>query len=152
MIHEYILVSQIVVAHQAVVKEPDRGAVVRVLRRGRRPGGHVGPGRIAWGEDRRPGHVARVRDLGHARRPGRPPGRPGPERGADGDHAEFARVLFTADDTLHIDHKTRRHHHGIDGRLWHRAMAAAPGLGGGRGHGPLNHFVPAPPRPPTEGL
>src|SRR6266550_2738860 len=34
----------------------------------------------------------------------------------------------------------------------HRAMAAAPGLGGGRGHGPLNHFVPAPPRPPTEGL
>jgi hydroxymethylpyrimidine/phosphomethylpyrimidine kinase len=32
----------------------------------------------------------------------------------------------------------------------HRAMAAAPGLGGGRG--PLNHFVPAPPRPPTEGL
>jgi hydroxymethylpyrimidine/phosphomethylpyrimidine kinase len=38
----------------------------------------------------------------------------------------------------------------------HRAIAAAPGLGrgagGGRGHGPLNHFVPAPPRPPTEGL
>jgi hydroxymethylpyrimidine/phosphomethylpyrimidine kinase len=34
----------------------------------------------------------------------------------------------------------------------HRAMAAAPGLGRGRGHGPLNHFVPAPPRPPTEGL
>src|SRR5438105_2865523 len=34
----------------------------------------------------------------------------------------------------------------------HRAMAAAPGLGGGHGHGPLNHFVPAPPRPPTEGL
>lgn len=32
----------------------------------------------------------------------------------------------------------------------HRAMAAAPGLGTGRG--PLNHFVPAPPRPPTEGL
>jgi hydroxymethylpyrimidine/phosphomethylpyrimidine kinase len=32
----------------------------------------------------------------------------------------------------------------------HRAMAAAPGLGAG--HGPLNHFVPAPPRPPTEGL
>ncbi|MBI1967692.1 MAG: hydroxymethylpyrimidine/phosphomethylpyrimidine kinase, partial [Gemmatimonadetes bacterium] len=32
----------------------------------------------------------------------------------------------------------------------HRAMAAAPGLG--RGHGPLNHFVPGPPRPPTEGL
>jgi hydroxymethylpyrimidine/phosphomethylpyrimidine kinase len=32
----------------------------------------------------------------------------------------------------------------------HRAIAAAPGLG--RGHGPLNHFVPAPPRPPTEGL
>jgi hydroxymethylpyrimidine/phosphomethylpyrimidine kinase len=32
----------------------------------------------------------------------------------------------------------------------HRAMAAAPGLG--KGHGPLNHFVPAPPRPPTEGL
>ncbi len=31
----------------------------------------------------------------------------------------------------------------------HRAMAAAPGLG--RGHGPLNHFVPAPPRPPTDG-
>jgi len=31
-----------------------------------------------------------------------------------------------------------------------RAMAAAPGLGSG--HGPLNHFVPAPPRPPTEGL
>jgi len=31
-----------------------------------------------------------------------------------------------------------------------RAMAAAPGLG--RGHGPLNHFVPAPPRPPTDGL
>ncbi len=27
----------------------------------------------------------------------------------------------------------------------HRAMAAAPGLGRGRGHGPLNHFVPAPP-------
>jgi len=34
----------------------------------------------------------------------------------------------------------------------HRAIAAAPGLGSGRGHGPLNHFVPAPPRPPTEGL
>lgn len=32
----------------------------------------------------------------------------------------------------------------------HRAMAAAPGLG--RGHGPLNHFVPAPPRPPSDGL
>jgi hydroxymethylpyrimidine/phosphomethylpyrimidine kinase len=32
----------------------------------------------------------------------------------------------------------------------YRAMAAAPGLG--RGHGPLNHFVPAPPRPPNEGL
>lgn len=32
----------------------------------------------------------------------------------------------------------------------HRAIAAAPGLGGG--HGPLNHFVPAPPPPPTEGL
>ncbi len=32
----------------------------------------------------------------------------------------------------------------------HRAIAAAPGLGGGRG--PLNHFVPAPPRPPAEGL
>ena len=31
-----------------------------------------------------------------------------------------------------------------------RALAAAPGLG--RGHGPLNHFVPAPPRPPSEGL
>ena len=31
----------------------------------------------------------------------------------------------------------------------HRAIAAAPGLG--KGHGPLNHFVPAPPRPPTEG-
>jgi len=31
----------------------------------------------------------------------------------------------------------------------HRAMAAAPGLG--QGHGPLNHFVPAPPRPPTDG-
>lgn len=32
----------------------------------------------------------------------------------------------------------------------HRAIAAAPGLG--RGHGPLNHFVPPPPRPPTNGL
>jgi len=32
----------------------------------------------------------------------------------------------------------------------HRAIAAAPGLG--RGHGPLNHFVPAPPRPPMDGL
>lgn len=32
----------------------------------------------------------------------------------------------------------------------HRAIAAAPGLG--RGHGPLNHFVPPPPRPPTDGL
>ena len=31
----------------------------------------------------------------------------------------------------------------------HRAMAAAPALGAG--HGPLNHFVPAPPRPPTDG-
>jgi hydroxymethylpyrimidine/phosphomethylpyrimidine kinase len=31
----------------------------------------------------------------------------------------------------------------------HRAIAAAPGLGSG--HGPLNHFVPAPPRPPTDG-
>ena len=31
----------------------------------------------------------------------------------------------------------------------HRAMAAAPDLGAG--HGPLNHFVPAPPRPPTDG-
>ena len=34
----------------------------------------------------------------------------------------------------------------------HRAIAAAPGLGRNEGHGPLNHFVPAPPRPPTEGL
>ena len=34
----------------------------------------------------------------------------------------------------------------------HRAIAAAPGLGSGGGHGPLNHFVPAPPRPPQEGL
>jgi hydroxymethylpyrimidine/phosphomethylpyrimidine kinase len=32
----------------------------------------------------------------------------------------------------------------------HRAIAAAPGLGRGAGHGPLNHFVPAPPRPPSE--
>jgi hydroxymethylpyrimidine/phosphomethylpyrimidine kinase len=32
----------------------------------------------------------------------------------------------------------------------HRAIAAAPGLG--TGHGPLNHFVPAPPRPPADGL
>lgn len=32
----------------------------------------------------------------------------------------------------------------------HRAIAAAPGLG--KGHGPLNHFVPGPPRPPHEGL
>ena len=31
-----------------------------------------------------------------------------------------------------------------------RAIAAAPGLGSGPG--PLNHFVPAPPRPPSEGL
>jgi len=35
----------------------------------------------------------------------------------------------------------------------HRAIAAAPGLGqSSGGHGPLNHFVPAPPRPPSEGL
>ena len=34
----------------------------------------------------------------------------------------------------------------------HRAIAAAPGLGRGSGHGPLNHFVPAPPRPPSDGL
>ena len=34
----------------------------------------------------------------------------------------------------------------------HRAIAAAPGLGRHEGHGPLNHFVPAPPRPPSEGL
>jgi hydroxymethylpyrimidine/phosphomethylpyrimidine kinase len=34
----------------------------------------------------------------------------------------------------------------------HRAIAAAPGLGSNEGHGPLNHFVPAPPRPPTEGF
>ena len=34
----------------------------------------------------------------------------------------------------------------------HRAIAAAPGLGDEKGHGPLNHFVPAPPRPPSEGL
>jgi hydroxymethylpyrimidine/phosphomethylpyrimidine kinase len=34
----------------------------------------------------------------------------------------------------------------------HRAIAAAPGLGRGGGHGPLNHFVPAPPRPPTDGM
>jgi hydroxymethylpyrimidine/phosphomethylpyrimidine kinase len=32
----------------------------------------------------------------------------------------------------------------------HRALAAAPGLGAG--HGPLNHFVPGPARPPMEGL
>jgi len=31
-----------------------------------------------------------------------------------------------------------------------RGIAAAPGLGAGPS--PLNHFVPAPPRPPTEGL
>src|SRR4051794_24494861 len=52
------------------------------------------------------------------------PGGAGMER-SDGDHAEFGRVLFTADDALHFDHKTRRHHHGIDGRLWYRTMAAA---------------------------
>jgi hydroxymethylpyrimidine/phosphomethylpyrimidine kinase len=34
----------------------------------------------------------------------------------------------------------------------HRAIAAAPGLGSKEGHGPLNHFVPAPPRSSTEGL
>jgi hydroxymethylpyrimidine/phosphomethylpyrimidine kinase len=34
----------------------------------------------------------------------------------------------------------------------HRAIAAAPGLGNSEGHGPLNHFVPAPPRPPNDGL
>jgi hydroxymethylpyrimidine/phosphomethylpyrimidine kinase len=33
-----------------------------------------------------------------------------------------------------------------------RAIAAAPGLGRSGGHGPLNHFVPAPSRPPIEGL
>jgi hydroxymethylpyrimidine/phosphomethylpyrimidine kinase len=33
----------------------------------------------------------------------------------------------------------------------HRAIAAAPGLGDPGGHGPLNHFVPAPPRPPADG-
>lgn len=43
---------------------------------------------------------------------------------------------------------TRAVEDGLD--FVHRAIAAAPGLG--RGHGPLNHFVPAPPRPPTEGL
>src|SRR5438093_10668714 len=32
----------------------------------------------------------------------------------------------------------------------HRAVARAPGLG--QGHGPLNHFVPGPPRPPQDGL
>jgi hydroxymethylpyrimidine/phosphomethylpyrimidine kinase len=32
-----------------------------------------------------------------------------------------------------------------------RAIAAAPGLGRG-GHGPLNHFVPGPPRPPSDGF
>jgi len=34
----------------------------------------------------------------------------------------------------------------------YRAIASAPGLGRGGGHGPLNHFVPAPPRPPTDGM
>ena len=34
----------------------------------------------------------------------------------------------------------------------HRAIAAAPGLGNSEGHGPLNHFVPVPPRPPNDGL
>ena len=34
----------------------------------------------------------------------------------------------------------------------HRAIAAAPGLGSEQGHGPLNHFVPAPRRPPADGL
>jgi len=34
----------------------------------------------------------------------------------------------------------------------HRAIAAAPGLGRKEGHGPLNHFVPAPRRPPQDGL
>jgi hydroxymethylpyrimidine/phosphomethylpyrimidine kinase len=33
-----------------------------------------------------------------------------------------------------------------------RAIAAAPGLGREGGHGPVNHFVPGPRRPPTEGL
>jgi hydroxymethylpyrimidine/phosphomethylpyrimidine kinase len=33
-----------------------------------------------------------------------------------------------------------------------RAIAAAPGLGREGGRGPLNHFVPAPRRPPSEGL
>ena len=34
----------------------------------------------------------------------------------------------------------------------HRAIAAAPGLGQSGGHGPLNHFVPGPPRPPSDGF
>lgn len=34
----------------------------------------------------------------------------------------------------------------------HRAIAAAPGLGSPGGHGPLNHFVPAPKGPPADGL
>lgn len=34
----------------------------------------------------------------------------------------------------------------------HRAIAAAPGLGRSGGHGPLNHFVPGPPRPPSDGF
>ena len=34
----------------------------------------------------------------------------------------------------------------------HRAIAAAPGLGHEKGHGPLNHFVSEAPRPPSEGL
>jgi hydroxymethylpyrimidine/phosphomethylpyrimidine kinase len=32
----------------------------------------------------------------------------------------------------------------------HRAIAAAPGLGATDGHGPLNHFVPAPKGPPAD--
>ena len=44
---------------------------------------------------------------------------------ADADDAEFGRILFAADHTLHIDDEARRDPHGIDGRVRCRAVTAA---------------------------
>ncbi len=96
--------------------------------------------------------------------------------GAAGEEGEVVDVLVTADGVRRFNHPrvVTRSTHGTGCTLSaavaaglahgrpleravadaldfvHRAIAAAPGLG--TGHGPLNHFVPGPPRPPTEGM
>ena len=44
--------------------------------------------------------------------------------GADAHDAKLGRILFAADHALHLDDETRGDRHGVDGRVWRRAVTA----------------------------